>query len=169
MEIIPPQSQFKRMSVSPESDDGANKQGEKNAHANPWRQRRLKSLLKSIKLRIAGEQIEKDIEDDDMTDDHDSPVPATMTWELLQVLLPNLSSPPYSSLQRVNWQDGAKNDGETSEERKSNALPVMKPNSSMNHTSDAEKPLADNLTEPFRKRSKPIPKHYQRSKSVIRI
>ena len=167
MEIIPPQSQFKRMSVSHESDDGANKKGEKNAHANPWRQRRLKSLLKSIKLRIAGEQIENDIEDDDMTDDHDSPVPATMTWELLQVLLPNLSSRPYSSLQRMNWQDGATNDGETSQERKSNTLPVMKPSSSMNYISDAEKPFADNFTKPFRERSKPITKHYQRSKSVI--
>ena len=145
MDIIPPQSQFKRMTVSSELDDGANKQAEKRAHANPWRERRVKSLLKSIKLRIAGEQFEEDIEDDDMTDDHDSPVPATMTWELLQVVLPNLSSRPYSSLQRLNWQDGAKNAGEKSEEKKSSTLPIMKPSSRTNYVSDAEKPFVDNM------------------------
>ena len=80
-----------------------------------------------------------------MTDDHDSPVPATVTWELLQVLLPNLSSRPYSSLQRLNWQDGAKNDGEKSEEKKSSTLPIMKPSSRTNYVSDAEKPFVDNM------------------------
>lgn len=164
MESIPPKSSIERINESSQLYDGPKKETEMTAQTNPWRERRLKSLLKSIKLRISGERFEED----DITEEQESPLPGTMTWELLQVLLPNLSSRPYSSLPRTNWENAAK---KTREEResKSSTLPIMKPSPVVNFSNDAEKPFVDDMafSEPFRKRTRPIPRNYQRSNSVI--
>lgn len=59
----------------------------------PWRERRMKSLLHSIKTRIAGERVE-----DNQARDHVSLVAGNVTLDVLQHLLPNLSMRPSSSV-----------------------------------------------------------------------
>ena len=141
------------MDGSSDSHDEPKKQSENTAQVIPRRERRLKSLLKSIKLRISDERIE----DDDISDNQGIPVPGTMTCEHLRMLLPNLSSRPYSALQQFNWQNAVRK-AEEKNERLS---------SGKNCISDAEKPFVDDMAEPFRKRVQPIPRNYQRSKSVL--
>ena len=57
----------------------------------PWRERRMKSLLKSIKCRIAGDR-----PDEDSRPEPVSLIAGNVTLDVLQSLLPNLGTRPCS-------------------------------------------------------------------------
>ena len=59
----------------------------------PWRERRMKSLLSSIKIRIAGDRVE-----DNEARGRVNLVAGNVTLDVLQHLLPNLSMRPSSSV-----------------------------------------------------------------------
>ena len=59
----------------------------------PWRERRMKSLLSSIKTRIAGDRVE-----DNEARGRVNLVAGNVTLDVLQHLLPNLSMRPSSSV-----------------------------------------------------------------------
>lgn len=61
-----------------------------------WRERRMQSFLKSIKIRIAGERVE-----DNQGRDHVSLIGGNYTLDVLQQFLPNLSMRPSSSVDPV--------------------------------------------------------------------
>ena len=61
-----------------------------------WRERRMQSFLKSIKVRIAGERVE-----DNQGRDHVNLAGGNYTLDVLQQFLPNLSMRPSSSVDPV--------------------------------------------------------------------
>lgn len=83
------------------SDDEPKQEiGEGNvAQNNLWEERRLDSLIRSMKHRIFGEQSE-----DNITADQNSPVSSTMTWKVMQCLLPHLTKRPAANVtQTLNF------------------------------------------------------------------
>lgn len=127
---------------------------------SPWRERRLNSLLKSMKLRISGERAEGCITKDPVV----SPVSAGMTLEVLQYLLPNLTSHPYGSPETVRSttisrtlqrQMGLRRQvpvdknslSQENSEPKARSLPCFnKGKNGVDFMKDAEKPLETNPT-----------------------
>lgn len=96
-EISPDESDEGSPSDTPAELTEEEEEGGKAPQArNPWRERRLKSLLRSMKTRISGERSDEDIAKVPV-----SPVSSNVTLQVLQCLLPNLSNRPYSSVDSV--------------------------------------------------------------------
>ena len=168
LEIVPLQSAANRKGEEfTELDDEAMKQcAEGNVtQNNTLRPRQQRSLLQSIKLRISGERSEVA----GIRTDQDSSLYETRTLQILQCLLPNLSSRPYSSVASVTESLlRLKRRSGMAALDKAKTFLTVNPTARFNFKDDAEKSIVDinELPQSFRQRSGQISGDYLKSMTI---